>query len=287
MEDRFMDGVYMLHAARSELVPAVFDSPHSGLGIPEDWRCLPTPETLWGSGVDNFIDQLFKEVPQYGASFLEALFHRAYVDPNRSDHEIDPVLLDAPWPGPMAESAMTRRGRGVVWRITTPEIPLFDRKLSVAELQGRIDRYWKPYHDTLKEQLDRAHAKFGVVYHFNCHANRAVGTPGGTDAGEIRPEMELGTVDGRTASPDYIRVVKDALEGMGYQVVVDGHNKGEHLVRAYADPLNGRYSMMLEIRKDMYMDQETLKPNARFAECRSKMAKLAKIICDYAKSMAR
>ena len=39
MKDRIVEGVYKLHAPHAALVPAVFDSPHSGLNMPDDWGC--------------------------------------------------------------------------------------------------------------------------------------------------------------------------------------------------------------------------------------------------------
>ena len=44
--------VLRLHDAIGEEAPAVFDSPHSGLGIPDDFGCLPGKRALHGSGVD-------------------------------------------------------------------------------------------------------------------------------------------------------------------------------------------------------------------------------------------
>jgi N-formylglutamate amidohydrolase len=42
--------------------------------------------------------------------------------------------------------------------------------------------------------------------------------------------------------------------------------------------------MMLEIRKNLYMDEATLEPNSGFAEVQANMSKLVRAICDYARS---
>lgn len=281
-----IDGIYTLHEPRAALAPAVFDSPHSGTHCPPEWGCLPSEATLCASGVDNFVDELFAEAPQFGAPLLAAHFHRAFIDANRSSTEIDLELLDGPWPDAFTDSVQARRGRGVIWRTSTPDLVLYDRKLTVAEVRHRIRNYWQPYQDALKAQLDRAHAAFGVAFHLNCHSNRQYGTAEGPDAGQLRPEMELGTREGATTSPAFTRFVKETLESLGYQVVVDGFHKGQHLIRDYGDPARGRSSIMLEIRKDLYMDQETLSRNARFEECRFRMSRLAEAICSFARSHA-
>ena len=76
-------------------------------------------------------------------------------------------------------------------------------------------------------------------------------------------------------------------EGMGYQVVVDGYHTGEHLIRHYSDPAKGRHCMMIEVRKDLYMDEKTIERNDRFVETQTNMGKLAKAICEFARSKAR
>ena len=165
--------------------------------------------------------------------------------------------------------------------------PLYDRKLTVADVQERIESYWRPYQGALKAALDAVHARFGCVYHLNCHSNRSVAPPGlADDAGTVRPEMELGTLDGATCEPEFTAFVHDTLVAMGYGVVVDGFNKGEHLIRHYADPAAGRHSMMLEVRKDLYMDEKTIGKNDRFAGTRADMSRLAAAISAYAKEKA-
>ena len=278
-------GVLRLHDAIGEEAAAVFDSPHSGLGIPDDFGCLPDKRALHGSGVDNHVHELFRDVPKHGAPFLEALFLRSYIDPNRNEDEIDPAMLDAPSPRPVRETPRVKLGSALIWKIGPPELRFYDRKLTVAEVEGRIETYWRPYQTTLKENLDRLHERFGQVWHFNCHSNRSYGTPHAPDGpGVERPEMEIGTLDGAACEPAYTELVRETLSGCGYKVEVDGFFKGNHLVRAYSNPAAGRHSMMLEIRKNLYMDETTLEPNAGFAEVQANMSKLARAICDYARS---
>jgi hypothetical protein len=44
---------------------------------------------------------------------------------------------------------------------------------------------------------------------------------------------------------------------------------------------------MIEVRKDLYMDAETIERNDRFAETQANMSKLAQAICDYAREQAK
>lgn len=44
--------------------------------------------------------------------------------------------------------------------------------------------------------------------------------------------------------------------------------------------------MMLEIRKDLYMDEETLEPNAGFDRVETDMTRLTAAVCGYARDQA-
>lgn len=284
-----VEGVLITHDAQGDAAPAVFDSPHDGFVVPDDWNTIVPRHQLWGwGGVDNYVTELFQDAPKCGAFYLEALFPRSYVDPNRNEDEVDPTLLSEPWPDPTNTAGRVGLKSGLFRTVCYPDQPMYDRTFTVAELQHRIETYWRPYQIELKAALDAVHERFGVVYHFNCHSNRTLAPPNAADGeGNLRPEMELGTIDGTTCAPEFTDFVKRALEGQGYEVVVDGFHKGEHLIRHYSDPAAGRHSMMIEVRKDLYMDAETIERNDRFAETQANMSKLAQAICDYAREQAK
>ena len=88
-----------------------------------------------------------------------------------------PLVLDSPHSGFVmpADFGSVRTAaelRALVWRTLDDGRPIYDRKLSLAEVQQRIERCHRPYH--VQALLDAAHARFGVVYHLNCHSMNAV-----------------------------------------------------------------------------------------------------------------
>ena len=84
-------------------LPLVLDSPHSGSDYPADFKHLP-PREVVRQAEDSYVDELYAMAPEVGATLVEALFPRSYIDPNRSLADIDPALLSAPWPGPLTPS---------------------------------------------------------------------------------------------------------------------------------------------------------------------------------------
>jgi N-formylglutamate deformylase len=119
----------------------VLDSPHSGTAYPQDFGHACDPQLL-RRAEDTHVERLYSFAPALGVHWVEALFPRSYLDANRSLAEIDESLLEGPWPGERpgsaAELAKVRLGKGLIWRLTDDGLPLYQRRLSVAEVQRRI-----------------------------------------------------------------------------------------------------------------------------------------------------
>jgi N-formylglutamate deformylase len=283
-----IDGVLIFHPPEADAVPAIFDSPHSGRLLPADWNCLPGPDILAGTGTDHFIHELFDTAPRHGGCLLEALFHRAYIDLNRADTDIDNTLLAEPWPGPTHASERMLMGKGLIWRSVPPDIQLYDRKLSITEVRSRIQRYWSPYHAIMTQEFDRLQRDYRQVFHFDCHANRTYATVGAPEGeGTKRPEIELGTLHGAASGPRFVNFLRERIETLGFEVVIDGHHPGEYLVRHYGAPAAGRHSVMIEIRKNLYMDETTQSHGPHWREFKGAMDTLTREICEFARSEGR
>jgi len=270
---------------KSPAAPAVFDSPHSGTTYPEDFRTI-APMAEVRRSEDAFVDELFGSAPEHGARLIAATFPRIYIDPNRDLIDLDPAMLDGPWPDPLVPSRKTELGVGLIWRIMPPDIELYDRLLSVAEVRGRIDRCWKPYHDAVFAAIDETHARFGKVWHVNCHSMPAVGNAASEDGPVARAEFVLGDRDGTTCAPDFTAFVAGELRDMGYEVKINEPYKGVELVRRYSNPAEGRHSLQIEINRKLYMDEQRIEKNGGFATMRANMDRLAAAICHYARENA-
>jgi N-formylglutamate deformylase len=244
--------------------PLVLDSPHSGFVMPADFGSARTAAEL-RDGEDCFIDELWLPATASGVPLLAALFPRTYLDPNRHAGDIDPELLGEPWPHEMRPSGKAGIGKALIWRTLDDGRPIYARRLSVAEVEQRIARYHVPYHARLKALLDDAHARFGQVFHINCHSMNAVsGKMGEGGAGIPRADIVLGDRDGTSCAPAFTSFVREFLAGQGYAVKVNDPFKGVELVRAYADPANHRHSLQLEVNKRLYLDGATLTKTAGF-----------------------
>ncbi len=263
-------------------VPAVFDSPHSGLLAPADFAPVPSLRRLFGTA-DAYVDELFGAAPAHGAVLIAATFPRCYIDANRSLEQLDPGMVEGPWPAATVSDAKVQRGIGLIWARLPSGEAFYDAPLPRAAVERRIERCWRPYHAAVAGALDEAYERFGAVWHVNCHSMRAHGTPRDEEGGRgARPDMVLGDRDGTTCAPAFLDLVRDVLTGFGYEVAINRPYKGQELVRRYADPARDRHSLQIEINRGLYMDEATGEKSANFARLRAQLEQLIEAVCAFA-----
>ncbi len=266
--------------------PLVFDSPHTGLVFPSDFRpAIPIEQCR--RVADWYVEDLFGAAPAHGAILVEALFRRAYIDPNRSDRDIDLSMIEGDWPDAVETTEKTGRGASLVWRVIDGETAIYDRRLTVDEVRHRIETYWRPYHAAVKTALDETHRRFGRVFHVDCHSMPEWGDPRWGDQGERRADFIVGTRDGTTASAATTELVVETLRGSGYSVAVNVKFKGVELIRRYADPAAGRESLQIEVNRGIYMDETALARTERFGATKAAITRMIAALEDYARAAVR
>jgi N-formylglutamate deformylase len=223
---------------------------------------------------DTHVEALYAAAPSIGATLIEALFPRAYIDPNRHRSDIDPELLADAWTEPITPSRKSELGIGLVWRLAHGGVPMYARKLSAAEVRRRITDFYEPYHACVSAALNRRHAAFGAVWHINCHSMPAVGDVMSEDPGRARADFVLGDRDGSTCAPEFTTFVAKTLTGLGYDVAINDPYKGVELVRMHGRPAERRHSLQIEINRRLYMDESTLARHSGFATLQSNLQRL-------------
>ena len=268
-----MGGRVRVHRPQRHAIPLILDSPHSGTAYPDDFDHAP-PRSIVRRAEDTFVAELYAEAPLFGATLVEALFPRAYIDPNRHVADIDTALLEDPWTGPVTPSRKAELGIGLVWRLAHGGAPMYTRKLCAAELAHRISAYYAPYHAAVADALERSHRQFGAVWHVNCHSMPAVGDAMSEDPGRARADFVLGDRDGSTCAPELTRFVSTTLAGYGYSVAINDPYKGVELVRMHGRPHERRHSLQIEINRKLYMDETTLQKHPGFDALQSNLVRM-------------
>ena len=162
-----------LRGPAAAAIPLVLDSPHSGHFFPGDFDAVVSEAEL-REGEDCYVDELYAGGPEIGAPLLAALWPRTYLDPNRHAGDVDLDLIEGSWPGECRPSGKAKVGKALIWRTLEDGRPIYARKLSPEAVKKRIEVFHVPYHEKIKNLLNETHARFGRVYHINCHSMRSV-----------------------------------------------------------------------------------------------------------------
>jgi N-formylglutamate amidohydrolase len=268
-------GLYEILRPTGPEIPLLVDSPHSGRDYPADFGYACPFRVLEGAE-DNHVDHLMGGVPETGATLLCALFPRTYIDVNRAAYDIDPDLLAEKWPGPLMPSSRSHAGIGLLRRLVRPGQPVYDRRLSVAEVQMRLDRYYHPYHAALKQIQDDLHYRFGGVWHINAHS-----MPAASGLQHFHPDFVLGDRDGTSCDLAFTHALRDCLKGMGYKVAINNPYKGLEIVKRSARPGAGRHAIQLEISKTLYWDENKNERNTNFDKLKTDLQKFIGFSANY------
>lgn len=278
------DTPVVVHPPQGVVLPLVCDSPHSGTHYPADFG-VAVPLALLRRGEDTHVHTLWDALPQHGATLIEATFPRTYIDPNRTEGDINPAMLDGDWPVPLQPGPKTLQGLGLVWeRISQAgqSTPMYERKLSVAEVQQRIERYWRPYHAAVDQAIRWSVDRFGGVWHINLHSmpSDVYQRLGRSDAPPLA-DFVLGDRDGTTCAPEFIHLIGDTLQSLGYSVAYNEPYKGVALLAEIGQPHLHRHSLQIEINRPVYMDEATREPHVGFEPLRQNLQKVMAVVADY------
>jgi N-formylglutamate deformylase len=232
-----MSSVFRHHSGDSPLLISV---PHDGRDIPDDIRGRMTeagrsiPDTDWD------VARLYEFATGLGASTVIANFSRYVVDLNRS---ADDISL---YPGQIATGLC-------------PEYTFSGKAIYLSggvdddEKSHRVDRYWRPYHEHIRETLTTLRARHGFALLWDAHSIPSV-VPRLFD-GEL-PELNLGSNSGASCKAAIDEAVVAVATESPFDTVSNGRFKGGYITRHYGDPENSVHALQLEIAQRAYRSEE-------------------------------
>lgn len=264
-------------------LPIVIDSPHSGRHYPADFG-YSAPFERVRMGEDLFIDDLYARAPEAGATLVCANFPRAYIDPNRTLADLDVGMLDGAWPHPVTPGPKTALGIGLIWKVVRDDQPMYSRLLSVAEVQARIDTWYRPYHQALEGALAEALQQHGSYWHLNVHSMP-------DDSYErlklpVKPlaDFVLGDLDGSTFSEPALQVIERTLQAHGYSTARNDPFKGVDIIRKHGQPAQRRFSLQIEIKRSCYANVAAHAKGANFGQAQAAIDAMLAALAEHVKT---
>ena len=279
-------GLFLRYEPLGETVPVVVDVSRSGREYPKEYRS-PLPFTTVHDNVSMYVEDLWAGAPAAGATLLYCCFPNTWIDVNRSELDMDPAVVDGVWPVKLEPTARTLEGLGLIKTRSRHGEAFQERKLSVAEIEERLERYYRPYHAQLKRIVDDLHSRFGVVRQISCHCMSAVGAPTHPDAGKPRADFCVSDLKGKTASKAAMELVVETLKSYGYSVSVNAPYVGNELIARHGDPARGIDSIQVEINKKLFMDTRTFRATEGLSTVRSDLDRLLRAIAKDTARLAR
>ncbi len=254
------DAVEIL-APRQQIAPLVFSSPHSGSEYSADFLGASRLDAFdLRRSEDSFVDELFSLAPHHGAPLMHALFPRAYVDPNREPYELDPNMFQGTLPAYVkTRSDRVRAGFGTIARVVANGAEIYREKLHFADAAARIERFYEPYHATLRGLIEETRERFNFAILLDCHSMPSVGGPSDRDAGLRRADIVLGDRFGAACAAEVTDHAERTLLDLGFRVARNEPYAGAHTTSHYGKPADSVHALQIEINRALYMEE------ARFA----------------------
>ena len=220
-------------------LPLLVSFPHSGTYLPPELAVRLRPQVLDLPDTDWFVPQLYDFCTALGASVIRATHTRFVVDLNRPP---DGAPL---YPG--------QRETTVCPTETFGGEPLYldGADPTAPEISDRLSHYWQPYHDKLAALIRDLVERHGHCVLWDAHS--IVSQVPGLFEGRL-PDLNVGTADGRTASPALVdRVVATLNAQDKFSFVVNGRFKGGYITRHYGNPARHIDAVQLEIAQCAYL----------------------------------
>jgi N-formylglutamate deformylase len=272
-------GLFLRYAPAAAPAPLLVDVSRSGREYPPQYR-TPLPFTTVHDNVSMYLEDLYAATPSLGGTLLYCCFPNTWIDVNRSELDMDPALVDGQWPVPLKPTARTLEGLGLIKTRSRYGEPFQERKLTVAEIEERLDLYYRPYHAELKRIVNALHGRFGVLRQISCHCMSAVGAPTHPDAGKPRADFCVSDLHGKTASREAMELVVETLKSYGYSVSVNDPYVGNELIARHGNPALGIDSIQVEINKKLFIDTKTFRKTPGYAKLKADLSRLLKTVAE-------
>lgn len=243
--------------------------PHAGLVIPPDARSgIVVDDAALDRELARMTD---RHTHQLALRAVEVAGVDAVIVVNRvSRLVVDPERL------PDDHEPMAAIGMGAVYRATSDLGVL--REPDPARDVALRERYFDPYAAAVSAEIDAVLAVHGSVTIIDLHSYPERALPYEREPTEPRPGLCVGT-DTVHTPPTLVSAAREAFEGVAGGVELDVPFTGTYVPLGHLGANDAVSSLMLEIRRDLYMDEQTLALHHGADEI---VARLAALLTDVA-----
>ena len=227
-------------------IPIVANIPHSSIAIPQDIR-----ESLVLNDheleqellcmTDRYVDELFACISEMGGVAIKFINSRLVLDLER--------FLDD------EKEVMASRGMGVIYFKTSRGRDL-RKTLSEGDRNDLINRFYKPYHKAIEQEVACMLERFDKCLIIDCHSFSSKPLPHEQNQDQDRPDICLGTDPFHT--PDKVTGTMEAcFRKAGLTSKRNMPFEGTYVPLKYLNNDSRVSSIMVEVNRKLYMDEVT------------------------------
>lgn len=211
--------------------------PHAGTEIPTDIRArMPHGDETLLREPDLYTDRIFA-IP--GTQMVLTPYSRIIGDCNRAPDEL------------YTEGRL--RAESVVMLSQADGQDVFETDPDIAELTSWIEKFHKPFHESLSAHMSEA------KFLFDCHSLSSVGEAAHIDAGTARADIVLGNRQYSACSAETTHFFRAYFERHGYSVAINEPYPGRYILGTYCSRI-ATPGIQIEINRKLYLDEKTLEP---------------------------
>ena len=232
--------------------PVVLHVPHAGLAWPDDQTATPDYQRLvheltlmadlLTDQVADMVDAVVGEIGGPTPSRFQSRLSRLAMDPERFDDDTE---------------EMNQVGMGVVYERAHTGKPLYSTGLPTADTVRRKALWYQPYSQALSELVTGTLDRHGRCLILDLHSYPTRPLAHELHKTDERPEICLGYEEFHNPG---IEKVEQIFAAHGYQTARNQPYRGSYVPLAYWQRDPAVTSLMIEVRKDQYLDGADLHP---------------------------
>ena len=238
---------------KAKMRPIIFHIPHAAKAIPTNYR---TDFALTDDDLDlellrmtdHFTDKLFGSGALPQDEVIALLVSRLLVDVERFHND--------------SEEPMSRQGMGMIYLKTHDGKTLRHNGNSRHKL---FQRYYLPHHAKLEKAVSNGLSNGTKTLILDCHSFPSKALPYELNQTSNRPEICIGT-DKFHTPPKLANELYQLFKLKGFTVDYDTPFSGSLVPSTYYKKDARVRSVMIELRRDLYMDENTGEKLRRFEE---------------------
>ena len=179
-----------------------------------------------------------------------------------------------------AKEPMAKVGMGVIYTQTHDGRSLRHDPTS-KERHHLIKHWYEPHHRRLEDLVSLSLQKYGLALIIDCHSYSSICLPHESHLPTLRPEVCLGT-DAYHTDTELVETLIDELRLGGLEVGINTPFSGSLVTLPHYSIDRRVQSVMIEVRRDLYMNESTEAISANYEMIRARLRSCISCVGDMA-----